>query len=237
MNAIGVSERFGRHYEHYYDDDRSQWRRSGAVDKARNILRLCEGLPVRSLVEIGAGEGSILQRLSEVSFAREFHALEISASAITAIRKREIPELKQCLQFNGMEIPYDDNRFDLAVLSHVLEHVEHPRALLYEAMRVARYIFVEVPLEDTLRLPREFVLDEVGHINFYSPRTIRQLLQSCGLEVLRQETTNPSRQAYILRMGRRGIPVYYLKEYLLRLFPQLATRVFTYHSSLICESP
>lgn len=237
MSDLRVSERFGSHYDHYYDSGRSQWRRAGAVDKARNIVRLCEGLPVRSLVEIGAGEGSILQRLSEISFASELYALDISASGITAIENREIPGLKECSLFNGREIPYDDNRFDLAVLSHVIEHVEHPRALLYEAMRVARYVFVEVPLEDTVRLPRDFVLDEVGHINFYSPRTIRRLLQSCGLQVLRQETTNPSREAYALRMGRRGVPVYYLKEYLLRLFPRLATRIFTYHSSLICESP
>lgn len=236
MNELGVSERVGSHYDQYYDGP-SQWRRAGAVDKARNIVRLCDGLPVRSLVEIGAGEGSILQRLSEVSFARELYALEISASGVAAIEDREIPGLKECLRFNGGEIPYDDDRFDLAVLSHVIEHVEHPRALLYEAMRVARYVFVEVPLEDTARLPRDFVPDDVGHINFYSPRTIRRLLQSCGLRVLRQETTNPSREAYVLRMGRRGIPVYYLKEYLLRLFPRVATRVFTYHASLICESP
>lgn len=237
MNQFEVSEWLLSHYDHYYEDGPSQWRRAGAVDKARNIVRLCEGLPVRSLVEIGAGEGSILQKLSDVSFAPELYALEISASGVAAIENREIRGLKECLRFDGREIPYDDNRFDLAVLSHVLEHVEHPRALLYEAMRVARYVFVEVPLEDTARLPRDFVQDDVGHINFYSPRTIRRLLQSCGLQVLRQETTNPSRETYVLRMGRRGIPVYYLKEYLLRLFPRVATRVFTYHSSLLCESP
>lgn len=237
MNEFEVSERLATRYDHYYDDGVSRWRRSGAVDKAGNIVRLCEGLSIRTLIEIGAGEGSILQRLSELSFAPELHALEISASGVAAIEKRDIPGLRECTRFNGRDIPYEDNRFDLAVLSHVIEHVEHPRALLYEAMRVARYVFVEVPLEDTIRLPRDFTLDGVGHINFYSPRTIRQLLQSCGLEVMRQETTNPSRQNYVLRMGKRGALVYYVKEYLLMLFPRVATTIFTYHSSLICESP
>ncbi len=49
--------------------------------------------------------------------------------------------------------------------SHV---VEHPRTLLHEARRVARHVFVEVPLEHNLRLPRDFAADDLGHINAYT---------------------------------------------------------------------
>ena len=66
-----------------------------------------------------------------------------------AIRAKNIPGLFDCKVFDGYTIPYDDNAFDLVVLSHVVEHVEHPRKLLYEAKRVARYVFIEVPLEAT----------------------------------------------------------------------------------------
>ena len=118
---------------------------------------------------------------------------------------------------------------------HVIEHVEYPRKLLYEAKRVAKYVFVEVPLEDTLRLSRDFVFDTVGHINFYSPKTIRRLIQTCNLRVLAQELSNPSKAVYTFRKGRKGLVNYYVKANLLRFLPSLATKIFTYHSAIIAE--
>ena len=178
-----------------------------------------------------------MKRLSELNFAKEFYALEISSTGVTTIKNKHIPLLKECSLFDGYNISYEDNRFDLAILSHVIEHVEYPRKLLYEAKRIAKYVFVEVPLEDTLRLPQNFVFDKVGHINFYSPKTIRRLIQTCNLEVIgqRQLTTNPSKDIYVFQKERKGQMHYYIKEFLLRFFPFVAIKLFTYHSSLICR--
>jgi hypothetical protein len=95
---------------------------------------------------------------------------------------------------------------------------------------------VEVPLEDTIRLPADFVFDKVGHINAYSPKAIRRLVQSCNLRVLRQITTNPPKQLYAYRAGRMGLIRYYIKELLLGAMPGIATRLFTYHASLLCTA-
>ena len=137
--------------------------------------------------------------------------------------------------FDGYSTPYDNKKFDLAILSHVVEHVEYPRTLLYEAKRIAKYVFVEVPLEDTIRLPLDFHFDKVGHINFYTPKTIRALIQTCNLKVIDQKTTNPSKEVYTFQKGKKGLVNFYIKEYLLKFFPRLATEIFTYHSSVICE--
>jgi len=236
MSAIKVGDQLKANYEDYYrEDGESEWRRLGALDKAGNIVALCGALPRKSVLEIGAGEGAILQRLSELGFGDELHAIEISSSGVEAIRRKAIPRLAECKLFDGSRIPYDDNRFDLAVLSHVLEHVEHPRQLLYEASRVAKYVFIEVPLEDTSRRRRDFVLDKVGHINFYSPRTIRWLAQSCNLRVLGELTTNPSKATYAYQLGLKGGLNYHIKQVLLRVAPALATQHFCYHGSLVCE--
>ena len=235
MSEVKVSEHLQSNYENYYEEGDSDWRLLGAKTKAHNIQAICKGLSINSAIEIGAGEGAILKRLSDLDFAQELYALEISPTGVAAIESKNIPGLKECALFDGYSIPYADKKFDLAILSHVIEHVEHPRSLLYEARRIAKYVFVEVPLEDTIRLPRDFVFDAVGHINFYSPKTIRSLIQTCDLKILDQQTTNTPKEAYVFQKGKKGLVNFYIKEYLLKFFPRLATAIFTYHSSVICE--
>jgi hypothetical protein len=101
---------------------------------------------------------------------------------------------------------------------------------------VARYVFVEVPLEETARMKPDFVFDKVGHINVFTPKTIRWLLQTCPLEVLDQMVTIPSKAVYLYRNRSWGGAHYYIKANLLKIFPRLATSLFTYHSALVSRS-
>lgn len=236
MPQVKVSTGLTDLYADYYKDGESAWRRVCALDKAANIVRLARDVPHASVLEIGAGEGAILARLSELQFASRLAALEISPSGVAVIKARAIPELQSCEVFDGYAIPNPDDAFDLAVLSHVVEHVEHPRILLREARRVARHVFVEVPVEDTLRLPANWRDDGIGHINHYSPRTIRYLLQTCGLRVLRQETTIPSLAVHRFHGERLAACHYLVKRLLLHAMPQTATRYFTYHCALLGET-
>jgi SAM-dependent methyltransferase len=230
--VVSVDPGLQRSYDSYYSEP-SDWRALGARDKAANIEALCGRIPHDTVLEIGAGEGSLLERLAALGFGREHYALEISTSGVECIHQRGIATLVECQQFEGYQIRYPGARFDLAVLSHVLEHVEHPRLLLNEAARVARHVFIEVPLEDTLRRPWDYVWDGVGHINHFSARTIRLLVQTCGHEVLEQRETNPSRDVYRYRLGRRGAMTHFVKEIALRAAPALARTVWTYHSCLL----
>jgi SAM-dependent methyltransferase len=204
-----------------------------ALDKAANVAALCAGAPPARVLEIGAGEGALLARLAEIGFGRELSALEVSEGAVEVIRARGIPRLAEARLFDGYAVPHADRSFDLAILSHVLEHVEHPRALLREAARVAGRVFVEVPLEDTWRLPRDFALGPTGHVNFYSPRSLRHLVQSTGLRVLRERISNPGIAVHAYRGGARGRLRWAVREALLAVAPPLATRLFTYHGSLL----
>ena len=232
MIQVRVDPRLQDNYDEYYPE-LSEWRELGATDKASNVRALCAGCARSTVLEIGAGEGAVLQRLADSGFGQRHYALEISASGVERIRQRNIASLVECRQFDGYDIPYDDRTFDLVVLSHVLEHVEHPRLLLNEAARVSRHLFVEVPLEHNRRLPRDFVWDSVGHINYYTAQTIRLLGQSCGHEVVEQRETHPARPQYQYRLGPKGSIVFALKEVGLRFAPQAAQRLWTYYSSLL----
>jgi SAM-dependent methyltransferase len=235
MGNITVSDKLQANYDDYYHGE-SEWRRLGAIDKAKNIVSLCSSYAHASILEIGCGEGAILNRLSELHFGDRLFAIEISRTAVEVLEQRRIASLVECKLFDGYTVPYADKQFDLVILSHVVEHLEFPRKLLYEAHRVAKYVFVEVPLELHWRLGSDFVFNSVGHINFYSPKVIRRLLQTCDLDVLHQLVTNPSRRLYEYQSGKKGLAKYLVRELLLRSFPPLATNIFTYHYSAICAS-
>jgi ubiquinone/menaquinone biosynthesis C-methylase UbiE len=232
-----VSTRWKAFYGEFYEGT-SEWRELGALDKVDNILALATHCEHATVLDVGAGEGAVLDQLSRHGFADELHALDISESAVEAVRGRSIAGLRACQVFDGYTIPYDDRSFDLAILSHVVEHVEYPRRLLYEAGRVAEHVFVEVPLEDNARAPRDYVDNGIGHINSYSHRTIRKLLQTVGFEIVAQIFCAPSYRLLCHKNSRwraflRSAP----KAWLLSLWPKLALDRYTYHTALLCKSP
>ena len=229
MGTSSMDPSLRRLYDGYFDGT-SAWYESAAEDKAANIVRLCTALPHDTLLDIGAGEGAILQRLGDAGFAGAMTALEVSSSAVAAIESRTIPRLEAVRLFDGYEIPFADGSFDLVTLSHVVEHLESPRALLREAARVGDHVFVEVPLEDTLRL--NCATESIGHINFYSRKTIVSLVRTCGLEVVSTVSTAPMRAYEFRGRGRRAA----FKAAVHRLSPRVAEAVFTYHFALVCRS-
>jgi SAM-dependent methyltransferase len=241
MKNVVVSPYLLDNYKNYYregdnPEGDAEWRRIGAIPKVDNIIRLCADIPHASILEVGAGEGSVLNRLSETGFANDLYAIDISESGIECIKQRKIMSLRECKLYDGYTIPYDDNRFDLVVLSHVVEHLEYPRLLIREASRVGQHLFVEVPLEHTLKLPKDFAFDRVGHINVYTPQTIRHLLQSCDLCIKRQIVTIHSKDVHLYDQGKQGAVNYEIKRLFLKLVPKFAVNLFTYNSALLCQT-
>ena len=235
MPEPAIDGRLKANYEDFYQSrDVAEWRRLGAIDKTANILKLCRDVPHDTVLEIGAGNGAILENLSAKGFAKEFRALDVSSSGVDQIRSKNIPGLVEAATFDGYRTPYADDQFDLVILSHVVEHVEHPRLLLYEAARVGKRLFVEIPLEDNARLADEFVFDHVGHINVYSLKTMRRLLQSCRFRVLGETVANHSKAIYVFQKGRKGLFNYYVKQGLLRMAPRLAIALYVYHAAFLC---
>jgi len=237
MAVAEVSEELRAKYAEHYDGP-TAWREAGAADKVANVLRLCGVVPHASVLEIGAGDGAVLAGLAERGFAARHFGIEISPTALAAARARGREGLGALARYDGYRLPFADASLDLVLLSHVVEHLEHPRLLLREAARVARHVFVEVPLEDTWRRPAHYRPNAEGHINFYDLRGIRTLLETCDLEVLGETVSHPTREAYALRpeLGPvRSRLSWAVKQALLGGAPALAQRLFTYHGALLCR--
>ncbi len=172
-------------YDDFYTNDQSEWRMLGAKYKAQNIIDVCKTIKPIRVLEVGAGDGSILQLLDQQQFAPELYALEIAQSGVDQIQNRNLAHLKEVKAFDGYQIPYEDNSFDLVILSHVLEHVEHERILIRELKRVANYLVIEVPKDYRYGVDQRIKhFLSYGHINMYTPTSLRFLLQSEGLTIL-----------------------------------------------------
>ena len=76
-------------YQNYYGDGAVAIKRGmSALDAVTHIKTLAGSDSFTRVVDVGAGEGSLLQILDDGDFARELYALEISQSGAAA---RSIP--------------------------------------------------------------------------------------------------------------------------------------------------
>lgn len=184
MKQIEISENIQSTYDDQYTDSTTQWRELGGKYKSQNILKVIDGRSFQKVLEYGAGEGSILQRLDQNDQFRELYALEISDSGIEQIEKRQLKNLKEVKKFDGYNTGYANNEFDLVYCAHVIEHVEHPRLLLREIKRISKYQVFEIPLDYSKNVDSksEHFLN-YGHINIYTPSLFKFLLKTEGFNV------------------------------------------------------
>lgn len=165
----------------------ARWRELGAVGKAEHIAELIERGGLRGLdviAEVGCGDGAVLAELGRRRIGRRRIGLDISASGIRIASARA--EIAEARVFDGRHVPAADGHYDLAIATHVLEHVPEPESLLREVLRVARAAVIEVPLERNLsaRRPAARALSEAaGHLHRFRSADIRAMLAGAGWRV------------------------------------------------------
>ena len=123
-----------------------------------------------SLVEIGCGDGALLAELR--GLAPVLDGFELSARPPRS-RAATSPRRGAWSPTTASTCPPGDGEYDLAVLSHVLEHVPEPAPLLAEAARVARWVLVEVPLEanrSARRPGKRAEAARIGHLHAFDAR-------------------------------------------------------------------
>jgi SAM-dependent methyltransferase len=225
------------------DPERAQflggWRRLGAVNKAAHVAVLLEraGLRPARVVEIGCGDGALLLALSERGVGDLLDGFELSAEAAALARRKDIPRRGRIEAYDGLHVPAADHAYDLAILSHVVEHVPDPAPLLAEAARLARHVIVEVPLEANRSARRPSVRAEaarIGHVHAFDRAAVRALLRGAGLTVT-AELSDPlslAHQRYFATDARSramAAAKTLVRRTLFRASPRGAERLFTVH--------
>lgn len=223
-------------YDGYYGDaETRRWRAIGARDKADHIVQLCDDFRAGSVLEVGCGDGAVLKELSRRGFGKDLHGLEISNSGVSAVREHKIDRLRSIDAFDGYHLPFADQSIDLVFATHVLEHVEHERLFLQELGRVGKNVFLEVPLENTLKVARA-VDNDIGHINFYSTATFRNILaeqfEIGAIEVFDHNVDLIGFNRSWISGRMRKL----LRSTALGVAPAIAQQVFVYHAAALCRA-
>lgn len=116
----------------------------------RRFLRIVDGLKVESILEVGAGEGFVMDLLHRRMPLVKLRGLDVQPEFV-AEGKRLFPQLD--LQIGDIyHLPEADKSWDLVIASEVLEHLEDPDRALEELKRVSKkYVLLSVPSEPWFR--------------------------------------------------------------------------------------
>lgn len=245
-----MTEPLSAFYERAYGHEGEQalrsarWRALGAVGKADHVLALCAraGLEPAGTLEVGCGDGALLAELHARGFGGRLHGVEITEAAVRLAAAR--PGIDSVALYDGEHLPYGDAAHELGVVSHVLEHVPDPGALLAEVARVCRAVVIEVPLERNLsarRRAKRAQAQDIGHLQRLSRASVRAMVAGANLELSAEledawplalhsffAQTRPAKAVAVLKWLTRSA--------LHRAAPALARRLFTVHYACLCKA-
>jgi SAM-dependent methyltransferase len=148
------------------------------------IRRLLSRLhDVKTVLEIGAGEGALGVRLAS---AYDYVGVEPSPPANARARAR-VEQLGRGTIVSTLAELDRDRRFDLVCAFEVLEHIADERAALAlwrERLRSGGWLLVSVAAGEQRFGPAD---EHVGHYRRYEPDRLEELLREEGFEVQRRE--------------------------------------------------
>lgn len=175
--------------------DEARWLAYGAVAKVDSVEQLVRraNLWPHTVVELGCGTGAVIRECRRRGIGRDHVAVDQSREALDHLATTA-PDV-QCIEADLASPTFAlAASADLVVLSHVLEHLPAPLALLRRLD--APWIFVEVPLEDLpgARLKglfRDRHNNPAGHIQFFTAASARDLLGRAGLQIVAERQYAP----------------------------------------------
>lgn len=160
------------------------------------IIRHIE--PGSRVIDLGCGDGRLMKRLQD-ELGCNVAGVDVELSNVEAVVRRGLPVVAADLNKGLADIPSDT--FDFAVLSQTLQQVQRPKQVLREMLRVASRGLVVVPnfghwrvryevlrrgrTPVTQTLPHEWY--ETPNVHFMSMRDFRELMQSIGLRIVKEQ--------------------------------------------------
>jgi 2-polyprenyl-3-methyl-5-hydroxy-6-metoxy-1,4-benzoquinol methylase len=174
----------------------------------RSFDDLLSGLPVKSILEVGCGEGEIGHRIERLFPEARYTGVDIGEEIIAEAQRR-FPHL----EFATLSI-YDVNRqpfdADLVIATEVFEHLERPDEAMNALFQIPfRYLLVSVPREPVWRMLNvargKYLSDwgnTPGHVNHWSRLGFKEFLGRYrgNIEISKMNSPFPWTMALLKRL-------------------------------------
>jgi 2-polyprenyl-3-methyl-5-hydroxy-6-metoxy-1,4-benzoquinol methylase len=171
---------------HIFPASDSSRRRHIVRPRVDNILGLCDSLRIDTgrLLEVGAGFGTFCEEVMDRKVFKEVIALEPTPALAATCRGKGIETVNQFF-----EIYEPDRKFDVIAAFEVIEHLFSPEAFVRKCNRL---LGENGMLVLTCPNVKGFDFMTLGHLcgsyvpehlNYFSPRSLSELMQGCGFEI------------------------------------------------------
>ena len=145
-----------------------------AITRIRYLKKNIDFSDVRKILDVGAGPGLFMQALKYEKLSAAYYAIEPDTVERNKLSKnKEVSATYASIN----DVPIED-KYDLIILSHVLEHVASPNAFIANLMKrltLGGLMFVEVPNNDHL-----YKQHFEPHVLFFSAQSLNGLLAKHG---------------------------------------------------------
>jgi len=117
----------------------------------REVARLVDGVNPTTILELGCGEGYVLDFLSRAGVGADLTGVDLSAQAVEQARQR-LGDRAEILQGDVADAVDGAARYGMVMILEVLEHLENPAAVLATAVELSDGpVLVSVPREPFFR--------------------------------------------------------------------------------------
>ena len=137
------------------------------------------------VLDLGCGSGELLKELKEKGF--ECYGVEMDKNAVEICRKNNLKVIQGDIQEYIKKI---NAKFDVIILSHVLEHLYNPSFVIREISRILAddgVFIIAIPSADSLMFnlfkSKWHSIDSPRHLYLFSTKTLSSLLQKYNLAI------------------------------------------------------
>ena len=187
MDSRAPRDRNRDYYEALASGRDDYWRKMAAPrHRVAEIVALLREDRPRSLVDLGCGNGRLLEELSRRLTIPDLAGIDLSSSQIESNRRRD-PRIEWISLDLEKPVPSSlglAGRFEVVVASEILEHLASPEGFLRRAAELAEPRAGRLVLS-TQSGPIRETERRVGHVRHFSPVEVRALLDRTGWRPVR----------------------------------------------------
>ncbi|MBD2464237.1 class I SAM-dependent methyltransferase [Oscillatoria sp. FACHB-1407] len=160
--------------------------------RVQKVLDICHrfNVPTQTLLEVGAGFGIFCEEMQKTEVFQQVIGVEPTPDLAQTCRDRGLKIIEKPIE----HIDFGAEPINVIVNFEVIEHLFSPREFLmkcYDLLSPGGIFIVTCPNIkgfDIVTLKEQSSAVDNEHLNLFHPGSLAQLLESCGFEVIEQQT-------------------------------------------------